>query len=112
MVWDWEARYVYAVNVTDRYTRLKEELDEGMERIMFVAFREGTNDRVRLPLVITNGAGEEIYSGHTNDESFDRNDHISVPLKVGEFYTAKLNKNTNIKFKAEGKDQLLSLIHI
>lgn len=108
MVWDWEARYVYAVNVTDRYTRLKEELDEGMERIMFVAFREGTNDRVRLPLVITNGAGEEIYRGHTNDESFDRNDHISVPLKVGELYTAKLNKNTNIKFKAEGKDQLVT----
>ena len=108
MVWDWEARYIYAVNVTDRYTRLKEELAEGVERVMFVAIHEGSNERTRLPLTITNLAGEEIYSGHTNDESFDRNDHISVPLKVGELYTAKLNKNTNIKFKAEGKDQLVT----
>ena len=108
MVWDWEARYIYAVNVTDRYTRLKEELAEGVERVMFVAIQEGSNERTRLPLTITNVAGEEIYSGHTNDESFDRNDHLSVPLKVGEVYTVKLGENTNTKVKAEGNDQLIT----
>ncbi|MBA62353.1 MAG: polyhydroxyalkanoate depolymerase [Planctomycetaceae bacterium] len=108
MVWDWDARYVYAVNVTDRYTRLKEELPEGIQRVMFVAMRKGSTDRIRLPLTITNQAGEEIYSGHTNDESFDRNDHVSVPLKVGELYTVQAGETPEIKVKAKGKDQLVT----
>tara|TARA_Y100001968_G_scaffold209803_1_gene192912 strand:- start:321 stop:2450 length:2130 start_codon:yes stop_codon:yes gene_type:complete len=108
MVWDWDARYVYAVNVTDRYTQLKEELPEGVERIMFVAFSEGTTERVRLPLSIKDAAGTEVYTGHTNDESFDRNDHVSVPLKLGDSYLVTLGSSTEIQIKAEKRDQLVT----
>jgi len=108
MVWDWDARYVYAVNVTDRYTRLKEELPEGIDRVMFVAFKEDSSDRVKLPLVITDASGKEVFSGQTNDESFDRNDHLSVPLMVGATYTVSIGGTTKIKVKAEGNDQLVT----
>ncbi|MEC9095402.1 MAG: transglutaminase domain-containing protein [Planctomycetota bacterium] len=108
MVWDWDARYVYAVNVTDRYTRLKEELPEGFERVMFVAFKKGSTNRIKLPLIITDTENREVYSGHTNDESFDRNDHVSVPLKTGNTYHIKLGSEAPIKIKAAGNDQLLT----
>lgn len=108
MVWDWDARYVYAVNVTDRYTRLKEELPEGIDRVMFVAFKEGSSDRIKLPLVITDSSGTEVFRGQTNDESFDRNDHVSVPLTVGATYTVTIGDSTKTKVKAEGKDQLIT----
>ncbi len=108
MVWDWDARYVYAVNVTDRYTRFNEELPAGVERVMFVAFDDDSGERIKRPLTITDADSNEVYSGHTNDESFDRNDHVSVPLKAGRTYTVKLDGATAIQIKVDGNDQLVT----
>lgn len=111
MVWDARARYVNAVNVTDRYTQLKEELPEGVERIMFVAFQEGSTERIQIPLTISDSEGKELFKGHTNDESFDRNDHISIPLKLGKTYNVKIGQGDaiqTIQVKAERRDQLVT----
>ncbi|MFN3192338.1 MAG: transglutaminase domain-containing protein [Aureliella sp.] len=107
MVWDRNADYVNAVNVTDRYTRLKEKLPEGVERTMFVAMREGSSDRVPLTLVVTDSDGQEVFRGTTNDESFDRNDHISVPLEVGSTYQVQFGDTPADSIEATGNNQLV-----
>ncbi|EMI57418.1 transglutaminase domain-containing protein [Rhodopirellula sallentina] len=107
LVWDRKADYVYAVNVTDRYTRLKEELPEGTERVMFVAMRGDSNERVSLRLVVSDMDGSEVFRGVTNDESFDRNDHISAPLKVGETYDVRFGEFPIERVRVVGDDQLV-----
>ncbi|MEM8736596.1 MAG: transglutaminase domain-containing protein, partial [Planctomycetota bacterium] len=107
MVWARRADYVNAVNVTDRYTRLKEKLPDGVERTMFVAMQPDSNGRVSLPLVITSPEGQEIFRGTTNDESFDRNDHISVPLKVGVAYQVQFGETQVKSIEATGNNQLV-----
>ncbi len=107
MVWDRRADYVYAVNVTDRYTRLKETLPDGVERIMFVAMQGDSDQRVRLPLVIKDASGQEVFAGQTNDERFDRNDHVSVPLKIGATYDVMLGDRPARQVKIVGDNQLV-----
>lgn len=107
MVWKRRADYVYAVNVTDRYTRLKEELPKGVERILFVAMIGDSDERQRLPLLICDANGNEVFRGATNDESFDRNDHVSVPLNVGKTYQVTLGDEPPRDVEVVGNDQLV-----
>ncbi|PQO46620.1 transglutaminase domain-containing protein [Blastopirellula marina] len=107
MVWDRRAQYVHAVNVTDRYTRLREKLPEGVERVGFVAMQGDSDQRVALPLSVADAAGKVLFTGKTNNEDFDRNDHVTVPLKLGETYQVTFGDQPAKQVKAVGNHQLV-----
>ncbi len=83
--WAPEKDWVWAVNVTDRYTQMREELPPGIGRVMFGAV-DGDGMRVSAAIEIRDTAGELIYEGTTNDIRFDRNDHLNVKVQLAEQY--------------------------
>ena len=107
MLWNLKATYVNAVNVTDRYTQLKEELPEGVARVSFVAKNGDSDERIGMSLVVLDSNRKEVFRGKTNDESFDRNDHVSVPLTVGNEYELTFDNQPPMKITAEANSQLI-----
>lgn len=85
MVWSRNSDPAWAVNVTDRYTAAAEKLPPGFARVMFQAL-QNEHERCRADLRVLDEAGQVVFSGKTNDERFDRNDHLTVPLKLGAKY--------------------------
>jgi hypothetical protein len=86
MAWAADNRSVHAVNVTDRYTRKKEPLPEGVVIVMFRAVAKSTGDRGIAAIKVTDQAGQVVFEGKTKDERFDANDHVEVRLRLGEPY--------------------------
>ena len=112
MVWAADNRSVHAVNVTDRYTRKKEPLPEGVVIVMFRAVAESTGDRQVTTIKLTDQAGEVIFSGKTKDERFDANDHIEVRLRLGQQYQVTFGNGptgTTQPLKVSKGDQLVTL---
>ena len=111
MVWAPNRKDVFAVNVTDRYTQLKEDLPDGFVRVMFVATKQSTQSnspqRVRSKLSIIDSSGKQVFNGLTNDESFDANDHISVPLKLGDTYKIQVSGHDARKLTVAAEEQLV-----
>jgi poly(3-hydroxybutyrate) depolymerase len=85
MVWASENQQISAVNVTSRYQKLGQPLPEGffMGRL---SVRDPSGRRVAVSIRILDPQGKEIQQGRTRDESFDTNDHFSVPLRRGDRY--------------------------
>ncbi|MBT5599093.1 MAG: transglutaminase domain-containing protein [Planctomycetaceae bacterium] len=104
--WAPEKDWVWAVNVTDRYTRLKEELPAGMGRVMFSAVdKDGA--RLSAAIEIRNSAGKMVYQGTTNDIRFDTNDHLNIKVMLHEQYEilvrhASRTIRRNVKFEKAG----------
>lgn len=88
MVWARETRWVHAVNVTDRYARKTEPLAEGMARV-YVRVADKDNERVAAAVKFIDSEGEVVFSGESNDERFDANNHVTATLKLGETYQLK-----------------------
>lgn len=88
LVWDRQIRYVHAVNVTDRYVGRAEPLPDGFRRVMFRALLVPTNRRCAAALELRDDGNEVVWSGETNDERFDANDHRIVALRDGSTYQA------------------------
>ncbi len=89
MVWARDADYIHAVNVTDRYTQLGEKAPEGTTKVYFRVIDLSTGRRVAAKLSIAEQPGEPKWSGITNDEGFDANDHLGIYLPIGAKLTAK-----------------------
>lgn len=109
-VWDRRINYISAVNVTDRYVRLKEELPTGHVRALFVV-RDKSGQRIAAKLRITQ-SGESIFSGVTNDDRFDTNDHLSVPLKRGQEFEIEFdvgNERIRQTIKTNNREELFTL---
>lgn len=85
MVWAREENAIHAVNVTDRYTSAAKKLPEGWARIMFQALGHNGN-RCCAAVQVRDQDGKVIFQGDTNDERFDRNDHVTAELKLGANY--------------------------
>ena len=104
--WADEKDWVWAVNVTDRYTQMKEELPAGMARVMFGAI-DSDGTRLSAAVEIRDTAGNLIYEGTTNDIRFDTNDHLNVKLKLSEQYEILVRHDTvsirrTVKFETTG----------
>jgi len=104
--WAAEKDWVWAVNVTDRYTQMKEELPAGMARVMFGAV-DGDGMRFSATVEIRDATGNLIFEGTTNDIRFDTNDHLNVKLKLSEHYEILVRHDTDIirrtvKFETSG----------
>lgn len=93
LVWDRSIKYVSAVNVTDRYVNKAKSLPPNHTLAMFKTYGIG-GDRCCTPIKIKDENGKVVYEGKTNDESFDGNDHASVPLKLGESFEVIFGKRT------------------
>ena len=110
LVWDRSIDYVFAVNVTDRYTRHAKELPEGHVEMLFRAI-DGA-DRCALPLKLLDKTGKVVFEGKTKDERFDANDHLSAALRLGEQYRVEVQHQDRVlrkTIKAERRDKPVTL---
>lgn len=87
-VWAPHVDYVSAVNVTDRYTRLARKKAEGQIDARFVVC-SAKGQRVAADILILRD-GNAVFAGRTNDDGFDTNDHLRVPLAKGAKHTIQL----------------------
>ena len=104
--WAPEKDWVWAVNVTDRYTQMKEELPAGIGRVMLGAV-DNNGVRLSAAIEIRDTEGNLVYEGNTNDIRFDTNDHLNVKLKLSEQYEILVHHDEDIirrtvKFEAAG----------
>lgn len=112
--WAPEKDWVWAVNVTDRYTRMQEELPAGIARVLLGAV-DSNGIRVSATIEIRDSNGELVYEGTTNDIRFDTNDHLSVKIILSEQYQilARYESNTirrTVNFKKDGVLTLFEFI--
>ena len=77
--WAPEKDWVWAVNVTDRYTQMKEELPTGIGRVLLGAV-DSNGIRVSADIEVRDANGELVFEGTTNDIRFDTNDHLNVKV--------------------------------
>jgi hypothetical protein len=88
MVWATGNKNVFAVNVTDRYTTLKEVVPEGYIQALFKVYQQnGERCAANVSLL---KSGEEIFRGKSKDERFDANDHLRAKLRQGEEYDVEI----------------------
>ncbi len=86
LVWAPEIDDVFAVNVTDRYTRHPEPIPAGSVRVELRVLARPGGERVAAKLKIQRPSGEIVFEGTTNDERFDANDHLAAVVKADEKY--------------------------
>jgi hypothetical protein len=106
LVWDRRNEDVSSVNVTDRYTRRSKPIPEGHKQTYFRVTAGGTK-RVRAELKLLDAAGKEIWTGTSNDERFDANDHAGTSLRIGEKYRIEAkagddNESAEFEVTADG----------
>ena len=110
MVWAPDQKGISAVNVTDRYTLAAKKLADGMARVMFVAtLPDGS--RCGAAIQIRDSSDKLIFKGRTNDERFDRNDHVTVELKIGQEYRVEFAANEHQmaqEFQVAKENKLIS----
>jgi hypothetical protein len=112
LVWDRTIDYVFAVNVTDRYTRRAKRLPEGHVEVLFVAVERGRRARCAVPLKVTDASGKVAFEGKTKDDRFDANDHLAAALRSGQEYTVEIRRGEQVvttKFQAKKQDAPISL---
>jgi hypothetical protein len=80
MRWRRNTRYIYTVNVTDRYAGKLPELADGQVRVMFRVVASAGGDRVPAAIRVETSEGELLLEGKTKDERFDLNDHLVAVL--------------------------------
>jgi len=104
--WAPEKDWVWAVNVTDRYTQMKEELPPGIGRVLIGAV-DSDGLRLAAAVEIRDAGGALVYQGTTNDMRFDTNDHLNVKVKLNEPYElvirhAAQSTRRSVKFEKAG----------
>ncbi|MCP4174485.1 MAG: polyhydroxyalkanoate depolymerase [Fuerstiella sp.] len=112
LVWDSGNDYVFAVNVTDRYTAETQKIPAGHVEVQFVAIDEANGDRCAAPIRLSDPTGNPVYDGTTKDERFDANDHLSVLLRVGRQYDVEVRYRDRVltrTIKGEQRDAPIAL---
>ena len=84
--WSPETKDVFAVNVTDRYTRHPMKIPDGYVQVMFRVVEQSSGDRVAANIEVKKSSGAVIFEGTTNDERFDANDHLTAIIPASEKY--------------------------
>ncbi|MSR69194.1 MAG: polyhydroxyalkanoate depolymerase, partial [Phycisphaerales bacterium] len=97
---------VRAVNVTDRYATASETLAPGQARVRIRAV--AGDERVAIPVTITNARGETLFTGTTRDEGFDANDHLTATLPLGSTVSATAAGLSPLSFTVERDEQLVT----
>ena len=79
LVWGRKIDYIFAVNVTDRYTENDREVPAGKTLAMFRVLDASGKDRCAARITVTQG-GKTLFQGESKDERFDTNDHLTGVL--------------------------------
>lgn len=112
VVWNRRADYVYAVDVTDRYTQGREPLDPKQTRLSIRVFDTKGGDRVAAKVQIRNVAdGSDVFQGVSKDERFDPNDHLIADVLIGKAYRIELrheNQRLEETFTPAQQEMLLT----
>lgn len=98
---------VRAINVTDRYTQANTPMPAGQARVRIRTIEDG--ERQSLPITISSANGEVLFSGTTNDEGFDANDHLTAQLPLGANCTITTPNSTALTFTVDRDEQLISI---
>ena len=93
LVWNRRNRDVYAVNVTDRYTRQAQTLPEGSVEVMFRVLDKPGGERRAADIRIGDAMGDPVFEGTTKDERFDANDHVTAVLPLSGKYNVSIRYN-------------------
>lgn len=93
LAWDRGRADVWAVNVTDRYTRSAEPLPAGKVAVMLRVLDRPGGERLAAAVRIVDGMSTVVFEGVTNDERFDANDHRTVVLDEGQEYRVEARFN-------------------
>ncbi len=112
-VWAPEREWSYGVNVTDRYAQKLVAIPEGQMRVMFRVLDRSGGDRLTAKISVKNAAGEIVFSGQTNDERFDANDHLSAVLKMADTYTVAAQADqraASATFSGESSGKVVTLV--
>ncbi len=121
LVWDTTIKYVYAENVTKRYTDLyKQEQKQKLNTQDFinvkVAFQDSTlekkDKRVAINVDVFDAAGQ-VDGGRTSGSQKDLNDFLTFLLKKNHQYTLKYflpnGESKEYNLTTENKDILINL---
>lgn len=109
MVWAGQESTVYGVNVTDRYTTLKEELPDGYVQALFRIYQKN-GDRCACNVTLLSG-GKRVFQGKSKDERFDANDHLVAKVRKGEEYEIEIEHNgkkIRQKITVDGDEKIFS----
>lgn len=112
LLWERNSDYVRAVNVTDRYKGLNDELPPDHARVLFRVLNLETHDRCAVNFRVLDDSGKVIYQGQTKDERFDANDHISVPLRKNAKFQVEVIDGENVlrnPIETGAEQQLITL---
>ncbi|MEO2017865.1 MAG: transglutaminase domain-containing protein [Fuerstiella sp.] len=96
LVWDSAIDYVFAVNVTDRYTKQKKDLPSGHVEMQFLAVDAVSGDRCAARIRLSDAGGVRVFEGTTKDGRFDTNDHLSVLLRSGRKYDVQIRHENRV----------------
>ncbi|MDP6596368.1 MAG: transglutaminase-like domain-containing protein [Candidatus Poribacteria bacterium] len=110
LAWSEDTDQVWAVNVTDRYTRLKEDLPDEVVRVMFET-TDQNGERLSAKLMVKDISNRTIFQGKTNDERFDANDHVSTKVELNQIYRVEVKHGTESqvsKIEIKAENQLFS----
>ncbi|MCH8830472.1 MAG: transglutaminase domain-containing protein [Planctomycetes bacterium] len=109
LVWDRMNTSVFAVNVTNRYTRKTKKLPRGVVRVLFRVVHRSSSDRVAAAVRILDANDKLLFQGTSNDERFDANDHLTAELKQGRKYRLEIRFGKSVLKKTiepKANDQL------
>lgn len=114
LVWDPNNLDVSAINVTERYTRIKQVTPAGHTLLRIRATSLRDRQRMSVAFEITDEAGSRLVSGNTKDERFDSNDHVEVvvpnnfPLLLAVTSAVQIKQTFPLPSASEG--QLIDLV--
>ncbi len=97
---------VRAVNVTERYVAAGATIPAGQARVRIRAMIG--DERIAIPVTISNARGEDLFCGTTKDEGFDANDHLTATLALGAELTLKADGIPPLAFTLDHDEQLVT----
>ncbi len=113
MIWDRSAKYVYAVNVTDRYLHRAESPPEGFVQVMLRVLRMAPRQRCAAKVTIYDEAGAVVQQGIAKDERFDANDHLVLTLPQDQKWKAEAEweeLRATAEFTTDRDDQTITMV--
>ena len=82
-----------AVDVTDRYIN-QSKIDSGLVSISIRTLND-VGERESVNVIVT-GENNYFYEGQSKDETFDKNDHLTILLPKGKVFTIKSKNDSRI----------------
>ncbi|WP_231956442.1 transglutaminase domain-containing protein [Posidoniimonas polymericola] len=111
-VWDRSIDYVWATNVTDRYTKAKASDLSGEQGYARLQVLNAAGERLACGVRLVDSEQQVVGEGETRDERFDANDHLSFVVERGKPYTAKVSigeADVDAELTVGDREQLFTL---